>query len=353
MFVWTPPTTNQAVFSRRLEMFKLLLEPFPEITLWMPEPAEIAASISQSHRVMNKARWLRDRFGADAFHEIYFSSDVTGDFTPQSCFQAFPEAERISYGDAMGIGYTLKSFEKELFRNNSLQYALTHPQNYFRNHMVWLKRRLTLPMPWQRLEATTSCMILPCDQYGDFLPGKKQVEVPFAIVQQVLDKLSAAIEKTGIIAPLLEQIKDEAQPYMLLLGSFSESRLCSAKEEISLYQDVISEHIPEGALIILKPHPASRAEKLAELAKILNGRYRTLVVDNEINDIPIELLPDLVKPCNVLSFSYSSVSLGYLYGTTLLHVMTDYLISKHISPANRKWMKDGNDLYLSLINKYG
>lgn len=349
MYIWTPPATDAEIYRSRRAIFEKLLTPFPYIKMWMPEPSEIAESFSQGHRVMAKAMKLRKKFGANTFSDIYYSVDVTGDFTPQSAFQAFPETSRISYGDAMGIGYTLDNFEKKLFSNYSASDAIKSPLSYIRSRMVWLKRRLMLP--WHRLEATCTCMIIPCDNPDYSIPAPEQMTVTFSEVQQTLSAISGTIAASGLNDEIAAMTAGESRVFLILLGSFSESRLCSEDAEIALYEDVAAEHIPAGSLIIIKPHPAAKPDKLKKLTGALSNKYRTIVTPPGISDMPIEFLPALVEACTVLSFSYSSVSLAYLYGAEVLHVMTDSLISSHISPENRKWLHDSQALYADLLKK--
>lgn len=61
-------------------------------------------------------------------------------------------------------------------------------------------------------------------------------------------------------------------------------------------------------------------------------------------------MPSLAKNYKIISFSYSSVSLLYLYGSAVLHAMNETLINMFFPEETRLWMRESNALYLQQID---
>jgi hypothetical protein len=114
-----------------------------------------------------------------------------------------------------------------------------------------------------------------------------------------------------------------------------------------LYVEAALQHILPGTKITLKAHPVTQPDKIALIKKALSAHYETVVVIND--EIPIEIMPSLVKQNKIISFSYSSVSLVYLYGSCVLHAMNDTLINTFFPEESRLWMLESNELYLQQI----
>jgi hypothetical protein len=61
-------------------------------------------------------------------------------------------------------------------------------------------------------------------------------------------------------------------------------------------------------------------------------------------------MPSLAKHYKIISFSYSSVSLLFLYGSNVLHAMNDAMINMFFPEETRLWMRESNALYLQQID---
>jgi Alpha-2,8-polysialyltransferase (POLYST) len=346
VLVWSHPATEHKTRERRLQAFKLLLGGFPWATLFFPEQNEVKAHLSHNSRVMRKADYLRGKFGPSAFAAVYYAHDVSADFIAQSAMQAYPNASRVCFGDALGVVYSNDYFTDHTYPVGAFE-AFSRPIQTIRNLLFRTKRSWTLPTRRSRLDASHAALVLPCDPGGDFLAGKKLQTVDYESLNGVLDCLSRSAERHLIKQTYWDEGAANSSVVMLL-GSYSESRLTSETKECALYVEAAHIHILPGSTIILKAHPASQPEKIALIEHALSAHYDTVVVSND--EIPIETMPSLAKHYKILSFSYSSVSLLYLYGSTVLHAMNDTLINMFFPEETRLWMRESNALYLQQID---
>jgi hypothetical protein len=346
VLVWSHPATEHKTRERRLQAFKVLLEGFPWVTLFFPEQDEVKAHFSHNSRVMRKAGYLRGKFGPSAFAAVYYAHDISADFIAQSAMQAYPNASRVCFGDALGVVYSNDYFTDLTYPVGTVE-VLSRPIQTIRNLLFRIKRTWTLPTRRHRLDAEHAVLVLPCDPGNDFLVGKKLQTVDYESLIHALDCLTSSAERYLIKLKCCGE--GEANSIVvMLLGSYSESRLTSDIKECALYVEAARLHILPGSKIILKAHPVSQPEKIALIKQALSAHYDTVVVPND--EIPIETMPSLAKHYKIISFSYSSVSLLFLYGSNVLHAMNDAMINMFFPEETRLWMRESNALYLQQID---
>ena len=344
VLVWSHPATVHKTRARRLQAFKMLLEGFPWATLFFPEQNEVKAHLSHNSRVMRKADYLRGKYGLNAFTAVYFAHDISADFIAQSAMQAFPNAVRICFGDALGVVYSNDYFTDHTYAVGAAE-ALSRPMQTIRNLLFRLKRVWTLPSRSRRLNAEHAVLILPCDPGGDFLRGKQLLLVDIASLTEVLNTLSEATSLS--INGKYNTSADRQNAVVILLGSYSESKLTTEGQERDLYTQAARENIAKNQKIVLKPHPASSAEKTLRIQRALSAAYTVEIEDYD--ELPAEFIPALAEFDCVISFSYSSVSLKYLYGIDVLHALTDEMIKTYFPVKSWSWMRNSNDLYLEQL----
>lgn len=346
VFVWNPGTTECSVRERRAKSFRILLADFPWATLVFPDQREVQTRLSHNAKVRGKAAYLRQKFGDDTIDAIYYAHDISADFIAQSAMQAFPSAARICFGDALGVVYGNDYFTALTYPLGRVAQAIRQPALTLRNLLFRLKRAWTLPPRDQRLDAGYVVPILPCDPGGDFFAGKQLLQTEDASLFQVLHTLSAAVEdcltRCGE-APALRR----PPFFVMLLGSYSESRLSTEAQELQLYVEVARRHVPAGGRIFLKAHPVSTKGKVDRIARALASNYE--IIATSVDEWPIELMPSLIEGNRILSLSYSSVSLLYLYGARVTHVLDRALIDQFFPERTRQWVQAGNELYLAQL----
>lgn len=345
--IWMPPGTPREIRERRLKTFSALLDQFPWVKLLAPSDEEVSNHLSQHLTVMRKAAYLRGLLAPPGISDMHYAHDISADFLAQSVMQAFPQATRVCYGDALGVVYENSYFESVTYPLNDLRMLLKEPVGYARNIAARLRRRWLRPGRTRQLEATHASLILPCDPGQNFLRNKSMLPVQRRLVLDLLRALSRGLcnHKLGGLPTCAGQ----EQACLMILGSYAESKLCAVENEVALYVDAARRHVPAGGTLILKPHPASRREKVVLIAQSLSASYNVGIVDEEMDEVPVETLVDATAQLRILSFSYVSVSMTYLGARHVEHVLTDELIDLHFPPKTRDWIRDSNELYLGQL----
>jgi len=326
-----------------LQAFKMLLGGFPWVTLLFLEQSEVKAHLSHNSRVMKKADYLRGKFGQNAFAAVYYAHDVSADFIAQSAMQAYPNASRICFGDALGVVYSNDYFTDHTY-TISIAEALSRPMLTIQNILFRLKRLWTLPSRNRRLDAEHVALILPCDPGGDFLNGKQMILVDAATTTEVRNLLS---EASSEIVRKYNADHNRQGAVVMLLGSYSETKLTTEDLEIKLYIHAARENIHESQVIVLKPHPAAKADKTLRIKHELSTFYTVEIKDYD--ELPVEFIPELLEFDKIISFSYSSVLLKYLYGVNVFHAMTESFIESYFPVKSWRWMRESNELYVEQL----
>jgi hypothetical protein len=337
--VWCAPSVDEVIRERRRQTFESLLEVVPGSSLLFFSHEETSGVLSSRRRVDAKARYLRERHFLESVGEVFFSHDISVDFSAQAVMRACPGAERICFGDAWGLVYSNSYFESVTYPCNA-SLAIKAPAVWLRNLRARLGRSRSLGPKRRRLDARLAILILPSDPGCDFLRGKALLQVERETVEHVIEVLSSAL-----LGRASEQVL--GIDAVLLVGSFAESRLCEKSRELDLYAEVLAEQLPNPSKLLIKPHSAATPHKIEEIAERAAQGHHVEVLLSSLSEVPIELLVRLWPDAWVISFAYASVSLTYLKREKVLHAMCDSLIHKHFPPSSQAWMKSSNNLYLS------
>jgi len=303
--------------------------------------------ISEYHLPVKwRAFSLRRHYRVHAIQEIFYVHDVTSDFIAQTWMQAFPKATRICFGDSLGIVYSQKYFTQLIYATEGTTHRFTIQLK------SWLKKaRRRFVLPRTPLNAHRAILMIPSDPGGDFL-----INIPLDIpsranIQSVLTLLEANtpnelqhIKRT----PDIEKNKKNTLVFFIL-SNLNEAKLTTLNNEIRLYQDIIDTHAPKNAQLLIKAHPGSNAHTLTALKTQLTHPGGIDYIPQAHAVYPVELNKTLLfETEKILSISYSSVSIPYLYGIEVVHALDATLIDKYFKDESKKWMQEGNEQYLQM-----
>lgn len=285
---------------------------------------------------------LRKKLQTFLISDIYFAHDISSDFWNQTIMQAFPLAKRICFGDAFGIVYTQKYF-------NRLMYKIVDDRKIIiQNLLARVKRWLNYPSKKKQLFAHHAILAIPSDPGKDFLPQCELSIVDKTTFKQCVLELSNKLIDFKI--HMRESlILNSGSCYLLILNNFTESKLTSLEQEINLYREIICTHTTTDDLIIIKPHPAHNPLYFNNIVNSLRKKFLIQTIDKMYYDLPIELAEELIMKCTILSLSYSSISLSYIYEKEVKHVLTQSLINKYFLNKKLAWFIESNQLYLDII----
>jgi tetratricopeptide (TPR) repeat protein len=261
---------------------------------------------------------------ADAFTEVYFSH-LVGGHAAQLCLRAFPQASRVTYGESMGLmedkDYVLASITGAGW-DESTQH---------------LRRR---PEP----DATKAVLILPADQTGDCLQGKELFVVPRDLALQVIADFQITSPELGAYSR--ELLRQASGPkFLFIAANLSDIGIVSPEGERDLYVEMIESCAPSGASILIKAHPLSTFPIDILTAEKLRSRYDVHIVSPEFNRYPMELWSDLLRECEVISLSYCSISLEYLFEKPVHYPLNIDIIKKYIDERAWNRWRDGDEFF--------
>lgn len=337
--VWCAPSVDAAARELRRQTFQTLLAAIPGTFLVFFSREETAGVLSSSRRVEDKVKYFREQHLHMPVRDVFFSHDISADFSAQMLMRACPDAERICFGDAWGLVYSNAYFESITYPCD-VGLVLKAPATWLRNLLVRYRRRRVLGPRYRRLDARFAVLILPNDPGFDFLPGKTQLRVARETVEQVIEALGKVVSGRDVS---LSRQPDA----ILLVGSFAESRFCDEANELELYADVLAEFLPLDSALLIKGHSAATRHKILKIAEQSARNNRVELLPEILTEFPIEVLAGIWPKARIISFAYASVSLTYLKREGVLHAMHDLMIDRHFPPSSHVWMKSSNDLYLS------
>lgn len=260
---------------------------------------------------------FRKLVGPDPFDEVYYAHDFVNR-VPELMMNAFPQAERITFGDSLGFVFNgrylvaqVLGASREEARASVEQAARDDSPGLTRRAMRWVRRRLLVePRPCQ---ARFAALILPMDHTGDYLNDKELLVVPRALTLEVIAECEATLPDVRQYSH--ELLGRSASPrYLLVLENDVESNTMSFDEAVRMYETAVRRNAPVGATVFIKPHPLAVEPTADEIARHLDPDYATTVLSPELMRCPLELWKTLLDGCEVITpLSSCYITLSYLY----------------------------------------
>ena len=302
----SPPGQIDAFATAIEEMAQLICD-WKKITYITPEQMKDLASTSSSIQVS-------ELVGTDGADEIYLSRNWQ--FGNQLLLDAYCSAEKICYGDSIGIYFAPDS--KAFFVPQSLPKQLL--TKLFKKPIDRTKSILGSTV-LQSVDFDRGYFILPYILNEE--PPMPVTITDKASLLKIFIQLKSLVER-DYISQLRQQI--ENTPVSILLTSnFSEAGRMSLAREIDAYSKFFnSRKIDPDSVLIIKPHPRDSSQKMAALSRALSKLFRQVIVlaEAKLFFIPFEVLftaaflDENLNPTNkieVFAFSSACLSLKLLF----------------------------------------
>ncbi len=299
----------------------------------------------RNSRILREFRRIID---LDEVSEFYFAHDVVGNI-PELAMNAFPRAKRITFGDALGSIYD-KRYHLQLASGETVQRGIRGKWNIKRKVMD-VKNNLLNRINGTLTEyhADKAILILPMDQTGRCLDSVELSIVPKRLVLDVIRECNVGIPE--LVQYCKKIISTTLEPrYLFLLENLADGGFATIEAEVDMYEEMINQNVLKGSTILIKPHPFSVLPVDELLCKRLQGNYSVLNISSEFSRYPIELWTELVENCQILTMSYSAISLRYLYERDTKYVMNLSLIEKFIPSKYWDSYKNAHDLYIGQLD---
>ena len=319
-------------------------------------PRPVVLTAGEMAEITRPGRWtpyqeilnrFRQKVSVAHFDEIYYTHDVVGR-AAELAMNAYPRAVHITFGDALGSVYNkryhlaLASGAPQSQVNQQGVRTRLCPRRMLNALKTYL-RQIILGEP-QPFQASKAVLILPMDQTGDCLDDKELSIVPRQLVldiisdcQQSLPELRSYSQKLLAGTPVPR--------FLMLLENISDGNFTSFEREVAMCEEMVRRHVPERATVFIKAHPLSVAPVDDALCSRLESDYTARTVSREFRRHPVELWSDLISACQVISMSYPSISLAYLYDKPVIYPVEPSLIKEYIPERFWDSYKNADMLY--------
>ena len=118
----------------------------------------------------------------------------------------------------------------------------------------------------------------------------------------------------------------------------------SPKTEIAMYFEICSRYVPAGRKVLIKTHSGAKRNSGSELVSRLSASaFEAELLPVTTQHLPIELLPELISRCNIVSVSSASSLISYLFNTEVIHALSADIIRKYFKDSSVEYMVDANN----------
>jgi len=271
-----------------------------------------AKKLKQSN-LSKVANLVCEFIGSTKIDEIFLAYEF--DFEDQLLMNVYEDAEKICYGDGIGIYMAKSAFPKA----NSLRDSQGYLHDIYRS----LKEKIKLLLPQRQLlkkqhfnigyfslpfafgqEPTIPTVILNREVYHETFEMLRQKLNNFIDINYI-NNLRAKIQAAPIS--------------LLLTSNFYESGRVSLENEIAAYREFLqTQGINNNEILLIKPHPRNSRAKLLQLKSTLSDLYADVVLlaEDFLFYLPFELIfmevflnPELSSLQNPRVFTFSSACL--------------------------------------------
>ena len=311
------PAGQTAEFAAFVRRMAALVHDWESVVYVEPgQLSELAGDIHLRGREGALGR-VRELVGVREADEIYLSRNWQ--FGNQLFTNAYESAEKICYGDSIGIYFS------EAYFSPAPEATAPKPGLSLRGMLRGLKNRLRpTPKPPEGLrevEFDLGYFLLP-DILGESPPMRtRPVEGRHAA--ELFRRLDGLLDEERV-----SNVRDRiaGRPAVILMTSnFSEAERMSEENELSAYVRFLgAAECPPDSVLVVKPHPRDGAEKIQRLKSAVGGLFSEVVVldDADLFFLPFEVFllrvfagpgGEVSRAVRVVTFSTACLSLALLF----------------------------------------
>ena len=261
--------------------------------------------------------------GVEGADEIYLCRNWQ--FGNQLLINAYDSAEKICYGDSIGIYFSEPVNSPSNVTTGSQLKGYRGLQSYLRSKIRFLRRQLK-----SRAVQETFLRELPFDIGYFSLPHVLGEDPPMDTI--VLDRaviLGTFQELRNVLS--IDDVGDlrfricNSPSVILLTSNFSEGGRMSLKSEVVAYKKFLeTQKIRKDSILLIKPHPRDKEAKALQLKSALSELYSdvVLITGETLFFLPFEILfmeifldldlKELQSP-KIFAFSSACLSLELLF----------------------------------------
>jgi hypothetical protein len=272
--------------------------------------------------------------------EIYLSR--TWNLENQLLMNVYESAEKICYGDGIGIYFSYTAFLPQ----NTSQKATLSLSSLYQSFRKQIKEVLPKKRKFRQQEFNIGYFSLPY-AFGE-TPPMETVVLDRSVYLKTFQTLRKGLDNlidTHYINKLKAAIQNH--PVSILLSSnFSEARRMPLEQEIEAYRKfVISQQIPEDSILLIKPHPRDSKQKILQLKSSLKYLYSKIFLLNEdfLFYLPFEVLfmelfiaseLSQSQAPKIFTFSSACLTLEFLFDAECIVGFGKEIVEKYFYPEH-------------------
>ncbi|MGF1588763.1 MAG: polysialyltransferase family glycosyltransferase [Pleurocapsa sp.] len=340
----SPPGQIDAFAAFIKKMAQLICD-WKKIVYILPEQMQAIASKSSSTNSSTYWQRVYKLVGIEAADEIYLSRNWQ--FGNQLLINAYHSAEKICYGDSIGIYFAPDS--KAFFLPQSL------PKQLLSKLLIESINRTKLILGYPVLRAINFDRGYFCLPYilGENPPMPVTITDKTSLLK-IFKQLRCLLDQ-DYISQLRQQIKD-APVSILLTSNFSEAGRMTLSQEIEAYREFfVSTDVSKHSVLIIKPHPRDSLQKMAALSNTLAVLFEQIIILSETSlfFLPFEAFftaafldenLQLTNQVKVFAFSSACLSLKLLFDVSSFigfgHEITSKFFAQDYAPGRIKHEQD-------------
>lgn len=297
---------------------------------------------------------FKKKFNYVEYQEIYYSHDVTGILYQLLC-SIYPHAERICFGDALGM-----VFEKKVHLSFLQEPRVSLPINkIIKQKITLLLKNIYKLFKKSSIEQLANkvyfpqkaALILPVDQSGNFL---KKVDLRICDKSIFIDTLEECINSANdlndYIIQLLQDYKSK-KITILLTENIAEGNFIDFETEIEMWCSIIRQNC-KNDVIFLKSHPGERLPRNKRIIERVGNEFEIVELDKKYKRCPIEIWKNLILKCHhIVCMSYPTLSLKYIYNIDVIQPMNETFIEQWFPKWTWNSYKNSMSLYKEPLKK--
>ena len=302
---------------------------------------EFAASLEISSKPAVFAR-VHELVGIEKADEIYLCRNWQ--FGNRLMLHAYRDAEKICYGDGIGLYFSEAYFLPELESNGRSLISLVKGRlRQVENSLRGMVRPVASPVVnpssasqvLAEVDFDVGYFLLP-DILGEKPPMKTRL-VKKAFTDRIFQTLAAALD-----AETADRYRyiSRVPTVILMTSNFSEASRMSSEKEIRAYREFLKRlNFPRESTLVVKPHPRDKEEKIEELGRALSHLFSDVVLltDPDLVFVPFEIFlmqtfrgenAQALRDLKIVTFSTACLSLELLFALVPVVGFGSEIVSK-------------------------
>jgi hypothetical protein len=304
-------------FAALVQQMAELACPWEAIAYLKPEQLENLKYKLNFSKPTEIFSFIHQLVGTDSADEVYLCRNwTTGD---ELITNSYPDAERICYGDGLGVYLPESYFLNRLAARPAKQDAegiYGALQSRCKEVKEYLKGILGLRTILKPLEFDQGYFFLP-NALGE-APPMKTVAIDKRVALKVMEHMRDLLQ--GDFIEALRGLTAHRPTVILLTANHAEQGRMTVENEILAYKEFLkAQNFSSESVLLIKPHPRDGASKIQQLKSELQELFSEIVLLTEANlfFIPFEvflvgtfLRKSLALPSNLSIVTFSSACLS-------------------------------------------